>query len=35
MSNPSEIDAALEKGAIKASAVANTVLDKVRVKLGY
>ena len=35
MSNPSEIDAALEKGAIKATAVATSVLDKVRTKLGY
>lgn len=35
MSNPSEIDAALEKGALKATAVANKVLDKVRSKLGY
>lgn len=35
MNNPAEIDAALEKGAMKASAVANTVLEKVRTKLGF
>lgn len=35
MNNPLEIDAALEKGAIKATAVATNVLAKVRAKLGY
>lgn len=35
MANPAEIDAALEKGAVKASKVANGVLQKVRTKLGY
>ena len=35
MNNLSEIDAALEKGALKAQDVANTVLAKVRTKLGY
>ncbi|WP_034920243.1 tryptophan--tRNA ligase [Gillisia sp. CAL575] len=35
MNNLSEIDAALEKGAAKATEVANTVLAKVRTKLGY
>ena len=35
MNNLSEIDAALEKGATKATVVANSVLGKVRSKLGY
>jgi tryptophanyl-tRNA synthetase len=35
MNNLSEIDTALEKGAAKAEEVANTVLEKVRTKLGY
>ncbi|WP_026836918.1 tryptophan--tRNA ligase [Gillisia sp. JM1] len=35
MNNLSEIDAALEKGAAKATCVASTVLEKVRTKLGY
>ena len=35
MNNLSEIDAALEKGAAKATVVANSVLGKVRTKLGY
>ena len=35
MKHPEEIDAALEKGASKASEVANEVLKKVREKLGY
>ncbi|HSP82395.1 MAG TPA: hypothetical protein VLN72_01540, partial [Gillisia sp.] len=35
MNHPSEIDAALEKGALKASKVANEVLGRVRTKLGY
>ena len=35
MNNLSEIDAALEKGAAKATEVANSVLSKVRTKLGY
>ncbi|TVZ26260.1 tryptophanyl-tRNA synthetase [Gillisia sp. Hel_I_86] len=35
MNNPAQIDAALKKGAIKATAVATTVLDKVRTRLGY
>ena len=35
MQHPEEIDAALEKGASKASEVANEVLKKVREKLGY
>ncbi len=35
MDHPTEIDAALEKGAAKASAVANEVLKRVREKLGY
>ncbi len=35
MNNLSEIDAALEKGAVKATAIANSVLEKVRTKLGY
>ncbi len=35
MNNLPEIDAALEKGAAKATAIANTVLEKVRTKLGY
>jgi tryptophanyl-tRNA synthetase len=35
MNNLSEIDTALEKGAAKAKEVANTVLEKVRTKLGY
>ena len=35
MDNLSEIDAALEKGAAKATEVANAVLLKVRTKLGY
>ncbi|BAO54765.1 tryptophan--tRNA ligase [Nonlabens marinus] len=35
MSNKHEIDAALEEGAAKAARVANEVLNRVRVKLGY
>ena len=35
MNNLSEIDAALEKGANKATKVANEVLERVRKKLGY
>ncbi|NMH28347.1 tryptophan--tRNA ligase [Flavobacterium silvaticum] len=35
MENLSELDALLEKGAVKASVVANSVLDRVREKLGY
>ena len=35
MNHPDEIDAALEKGAIKAAKVANEVLERVRTKLGY
>ncbi len=35
MSNKHEIDAALEEGATKAGRVANEVLNRVRVKLGY
>jgi tryptophanyl-tRNA synthetase len=35
MNHPEEIDSALEKGAKKASKVANEVLKKVRIKLGY
>ena len=35
MNHPGEIDAALEKGALKASKVANEVLGRVRTKLGY
>lgn len=35
MEHPEEIDAALEKGAEKATQVANEVLKKVREKLGY
>ncbi len=35
INNLSEIDAALDKGAAKAKAVANVVLEKVRTKLGY
>ena len=35
MSHPEEIDAALEKGAEKASKTANAVLARVRTKLGY
>ena len=35
MNNLSEIDAALEKGAAKATVVANSVLGKVRTKIGY
>lgn len=35
MQHPGEIDAALEKGAAKASNVANEVLQRVRQKLGY
>lgn len=35
MEHPEKIDAALEKGAAKASEVANQVLKKVRQKLGY
>lgn len=35
MDHPEEIDAALEKGAAKATIVANEVLKRVRQKLGY
>lgn len=35
ISHPEEIDAALETGASKARAVANEVLERVRIKLGY
>jgi len=35
MSHPEEIDAALEKGAEKATKIANEVLSRVRTKLGY
>jgi tryptophanyl-tRNA synthetase len=35
MSNPSEIDAALQIGAEKARLVANDVLNRVRTKVGY
>lgn len=35
MANPSEVDAALKKGAEKASAVADGVLARVREKMGY
>ena len=35
MNHPQEIDAALEKGALKAAKVANEVLGRVRTKLGY
>lgn len=35
MDHPEEIDAALEKGAIKAANIANEVLGRVRLKLGY
>lgn len=35
MLHPEEIDAALEKGAAKASEIANAVLKRVREKLGY
>ncbi|QED38508.1 tryptophan--tRNA ligase [Antarcticibacterium arcticum] len=35
MDNLEKIDAALEKGAAKATAVANEVLGRVRIKLGY
>lgn len=35
MSHPDEIDAALEKGAEKATKIANEVLSRVRTKLGY
>lgn len=35
MANPAEIDAELEKGAKKAREIANAVLNRVRVKLGY
>ena len=35
MNHPDEIDAALEKGALKAAKVANEVLGRVRTKLGY
>lgn len=35
MDHPEEIDAALKKGALKASKFANEVLERVRTKLGY
>ena len=35
MANPAQIDAELKKGAIKAAAIANPILAKVRSKLGY
>lgn len=35
MEHTSEIEKALEKGAAKASIVANSVLERVRKKLGY
>lgn len=35
MEHPDEIDAALEKGAVKAAGIANEVLERVRLKLGY
>ncbi len=35
MANKSELDAALAKGAEKAKTVAQEVLDRVRVKIGY
>jgi tryptophanyl-tRNA synthetase len=35
MSNLPEIDALLQQGAAKASKVANRVLERVRVKLGF
>ena len=35
MNNLNEIDAALAKGAIKAKIVADTVLKRVRKKVGY
>lgn len=35
MEHPEEIDAALEKGAAKATSIANEVLGRVRMKLGY
>ena len=35
MSNLDEVDSLLEQGAKKASEVANTVLQRVRIKLGF
>jgi tryptophanyl-tRNA synthetase len=35
INNPQEIDKALEVGAEKARSVANTVLERVRKKIGY